>query len=63
MAAASIAVRFTPVGRLLDQTFVYWRGTPIEREPFQAYVPHSVEGWTPTSMPGHFNDSTMPLNA
>ena len=35
------------MGRLLDQTFVYWRGTQIEREPYKAHVPHTINGWIP----------------
>ncbi len=35
------------MGRLLDQTYVYWRGTKVVREPYQAYMPHAINGWTP----------------
>ena len=36
------------MGRLLDETFAYRRGTQIAREPYKAYLPHTVNGWTPS---------------
>lgn len=35
------------MGRMLDATYVYWFGTRQHREPYKAYMPHTISGWTP----------------
>ncbi len=35
------------VGYLSQQTYHYWRGTSQVGEPYEAFVPHRVAGWTP----------------
>lgn len=35
------------VGYLSPQTYHYWRGTSQVSEPYDAFVPHRIAGWTP----------------
>lgn len=35
------------MGYLSPQTYHYWRGTAQVSEPYEAFVPHRIAGWTP----------------
>ena len=35
------------MGRLLRLDYRYWRGTSMATVPYEAYVPHRLEGWDP----------------
>lgn len=37
-----------PVGKLVRRTWDYWRATKQISEPYDAYVPHRIAGWTPS---------------
>ena len=39
------------MGRLQRRTYHYWRGAKQVSEPYDAYVPHRIAGWTPMPDP------------
>lgn len=51
------------MGKFVGRTWDYWRGTKQISEPYEAYVPHRIAGWTPNPAPetieriGAANDS------
>ena len=47
VATMGCAGSVSRVGYLSQQTYHYWRGTSQVSEPYEAFVPHRIAGWTP----------------